>query len=214
MKFFIDTANVDEIREARELGILDGVTTNPSLVAKSGRPFKEVALEILKLVDGPVSLEVTAIDKAGMLKEAEELLTWGKNVVIKVPLIAEGLKACKALTERGAKTNVTLCFSANQALLAAKAGATYVSPFIGRLDDISENGMDLIRDIRVIYDNYGFETQILAASIRHPIHVHEAALAGADVATIPFKVFGQLVEHPLTAKGLTMFLEDWKKAKK
>ncbi|NUQ35029.1 MAG: fructose-6-phosphate aldolase [Planctomycetaceae bacterium] len=214
MLFFIDTADVNEIREANELGILDGVTTNPSLVAKSGRVFEDVAKEILKIVDGPVSLEVTATDKAGMLAEAEKLLAWGKNVVIKLPLIAEGLKACKALTDRGVKTNVTLCFSANQALLAAKAGATYVSPFIGRLDDIGENGMVLIRDIRKIYNNYGFKTKILAASIRHPIHVFDAALAGADVSTIPFKVFTQLVQHPLTDKGLATFLADWQKAKK
>lgn len=214
MKFFIDTADVNEIREANELGILDGVTTNPSLVAKTGRPFKEVAIEILKLVDGPVSLEVTALDKAGMLKEAEELLSWGDNVVIKLPLIPEGLKACKALTSQGVQTNVTLCFSVNQALLAAKAGATYVSPFIGRLDDISHVGMDLIEDIRQVYDNYSFRTEILAASIRHPIHVMEAAQAGADVSTIPFKVFNQLVQHPLTDKGLATFMADWEKAKK
>ncbi len=214
MKFFIDTADVAEIRQAAELGILDGVTTNPSLIMKSGRPFEEVAKEILAIVPGPVSLEVTSVDKAGMLKEAEKLASWGDNVVIKLPLIEEGLKACVSLTAQGIQTNVTLCFSANQALLAAKAGATYVSPFVGRLDDISQDGMELISDIRQIYDNYGFQTQILAASIRHPVHLLQSAKAGADVATIPFKVFRQLVKHPLTDAGLAQFLADWEKAKK
>ena len=213
MKFFIDTADVKEIREANALGILDGVTTNPTLVAKSGRPFKEVAAEICKLVKGPVSLEVTALDAEGMLVQAKELLKYGENVVIKLPLIPEGLKACKKLTTDGVKTNVTLCFSPVQALLAAKAGATYVSPFIGRLDDIGQDGMQIIGEIRKIYNNYGYKTQILAASIRHPIHVHQAALMGADVSTIPFKVFGQLVQHPLTDKGLAQFLKDWESAK-
>jgi transaldolase len=213
MKFFIDTADVKEIREANALGILDGVTTNPTLVAKSGRPFKEVAAEICKLVKGPVSLEVTALDAEGMLVQAKELLKYGENVVIKLPLIPEGLKACKKLTTDGVKTNVTLCFSPVQALLAAKAGATYVSPFIGRLDDIGQDGMQIIGEIRKIYNNYGYKTQILAASIRHPIHVHQAALMGADVSTIPFKVFGQLVQHPLTDKGLAQFLKDWEGAK-
>jgi len=211
MKFFIDTADVAEIREANELGILDGVTTNPSLIAKTGRSFEEVAKEILALVDGPVSLEVVSVDKAGMLAEAEKLAAWGDNVVIKLPLIADGLKACKELTSRGVKTNVTLCFSANQALLAAKAGATYISPFIGRIDDTGHDGMELIREIRQVYDNYGFTTQILAASIRHPVHVRDAALIGADVSTIPLKVFNQLVNHPLTDKGLATFLADAKK---
>jgi transaldolase len=213
MKFFIDTADVGEIKEAKSLGILDGVTTNPSLVKKSGRPFKDVAREICELVDGPVSLEVTAVDCDGMLKEAAELAGYGDNVVIKLPLIPEGLKACKKLTEQGVRTNVTLCFSPVQALLAAKAGASYISPFVGRLDDIGQNGIEIIPQIRQIYDNYGFETEILAASIRHPIHVLDAALAGADVATIPFKVFGQLVQHPLTDKGLAQFLKDWKEVK-
>lgn len=213
MKFFIDTADISEIREANELGILDGVTTNPSLVAKTGRSFEEVAKEILALVDGPVSLEVVSTDKAGMLAEAEKLAAWGDNVVIKLPLIADGLKACKELTSRGVKTNVTLCFSANQALLAAKAGATYISPFIGRIDDTGHDGMELIRDIRQVYDNYGFTTEILAASIRHPVHVRDAALMGADVSTIPFKVFNQLVHHPLTDNGLEKFLADAKKIK-
>jgi transaldolase len=214
MLFFIDTADVAEIREARELGILDGVTTNPSLIMKSGRNFEEVAKEILALVPGPVSLEVTSLKKEGMLEEAKRFLAWGDNVVIKLPLIEEGLKACVSLTEQGHKTNVTLCFSANQALLAAKAGATYVSPFIGRLDDISQDGMELIGDIRTIFDNYGYATQILAASIRHPVHVLQAAKVGADVATIPFKVLRQIVKHPLTDSGLAQFLADWEKAKK
>ncbi len=213
MKFFIDTADVAEIKEAKSLGILDGVTTNPSLVKKSGRPFKDVAKEICELVDGPVSLEVTAVDCDGMLKEAAELAGYGDNVVIKLPLIPEGLKACKKLTEQGVRTNVTLCFSPVQALLAAKAGASYISPFVGRLDDIGQNGIEIIPQIRQIYDNYGFETEILAASIRHPIHVLDAALAGADVATIPLKVFSQLVQHPLTDKGLAQFLKDWKEVK-
>ena len=213
MQFFIDTVDVAEIREAQALGILDGVTTNPSLVAKSGRVFEEVAREILELVDGPVSLEVTALDTAGMLAEAAELAGWGENAVIKLPLTPDGLKACKTLEDAGTRTNVTLCFSANQALLAAKAGASYVSPFIGRLDDISEVGMDLIHNMRIIFDNYDFRTQILAASIRNPVHVLESALAGADVATIPFSVFNQLVKHPLTDIGLANFLADWEKRK-
>ncbi len=213
MKFFIDTADVGEIKEAAALGILDGVTTNPSLVKKSGRPFNDVAREICALVDGPVSLEVTAVDCEGMLKEAAELAKFGDNVVIKLPLIPEGLKACRKLTEQGVKTNVTLCFSPVQALLAAKAGASYISPFVGRLDDIGQDGMETIPQIRQIYDNYGFETEVLVASVRHPVHVLQAALAGADVATIPFKVFGQLVHHPLTDKGLAQFLKDWKEVK-
>lgn len=208
MKFFIDTADVNEIKEARALGILDGVTTNPSLVKKSGRPFKDVAAEICKLVEGPVSLEVVSVDCDGMLREAKELLKFGSNVVIKLPLIPEGLKACRRLSQDGVKTNVTLCFSPVQALLAAKAGASYISPFVGRLDDVGQDGIAIIPEIRKIYDNYGFETEILVASVRHPIHVHQAALAGADVATIPFKVFGQLVQHPLTDKGLAQFLKD------
>ncbi|MHC4841274.1 MAG: fructose-6-phosphate aldolase [Planctomycetota bacterium] len=208
MKFFIDTADVSEIKEAAKLGILDGVTTNPSLIKKSGRPFVEVAKEICELVDGPVSLEVTSIETEGMLKEAEELNKLGDNVVIKLPLIPEGLKACKILSEQNIRTNVTLCFQPIQALLAAKAGATYVSPFVGRLDDIGEDGMQVVSQIRTIYDAHCFDTQILAASIRHPMHVLEAAMLGADVATIPFKVFQQLVHHPLTDKGLAKFLED------
>ncbi len=213
MKFFIDTADIDEIRDAASLGILDGVTTNPSLIAKEGRDFHTVLKEIVSLVNGPISAEVTAVDLEGMLDQAHTLAEIHPNIVVKLPLITEGLRACKRLTDKGIKTNVTLCFSASQALLAAKAGATYVSPFIGRLDDISEDGMELIHSIRVIYDNYGFETQILAASIRHPMHVVQAALAGADVATIPHKVIGQLVKHPLTDIGLAKFLADWDKMK-
>lgn len=213
MKFFIDTADVAEIKEANALGILDGVTTNPSLIKKSGRPFADVAREICKLVEGPVSLEVTSVDSAGMLKEAEALAKFGDNVVIKLPLIPEGLKACKVLSGQGIKTNVTLCFQPVQALLAAKAGATYISPFVGRLDDLGQDGMEIIPQIRQIYDNYGFETQILVASIRNPIHVLDAALAGADVSTIPFSVFKQLVHHPLTDKGLAQFLKDWESVK-
>jgi len=213
MKFFIDTANIDEIRDAASLGILDGVTTNPSLIAKEGRDFHTVLKEIVSIVNGPISAEVTSTEVEGMLDQAHTLAEIHPNIVIKLPLITEGLRACKRLTDKGIKTNVTLCFSASQALLAAKAGATYISPFIGRLDDISEDGMELIRTIRVIYDNYGFQTQILAASIRHPMHIVQAALAGADVATIPHKVIGQLVKHPLTDIGQAKFLADWEKMK-
>lgn len=211
MKFFIDTANVQEIRDAAALGILDGVTTNPSLVAREGRSFQEVVREIASIVDGPISAEVTALDRDGMLAQGRELAKIHPNVVIKVPLTKEGLKACKVLRGEGTSVNVTLCFSPSQALLAAKCDATYISPFVGRLDDVSHEGLDLIRQIRAIYDNYGFETQILAASIRHPLHVVDSALAGADVATMPFKVMTQLYEHPLTDVGLEKFLADWKK---
>lgn len=213
MKFFIDTANLDEIKEAVELGLIDGVTTNPSLVAREGDvDFKKHIAKICKLVKGDVSAEVTSLDTAGMLKEGRELAKIAKNVVIKVPLTLDGLKACRTFRAEGTKVNVTLCFSAAQALLAAKAGASYISPFIGRLDDIAEDGMQLIQDIVQIYGNYGFETEILAASIRHPMHIVNCALAGADVATIPFKVITQLVKHPLTDKGLEGFLNDWKKS--
>jgi transaldolase len=211
MKFFIDTASVKEIREAASLGILDGVTTNPSLVAKEGKDFHGVLREIVSIVNGPISAEVTATDKEGMVAEGRELARIHPNIVVKVPLTLVGLQSCKALRNEGIKTNVTLCFSPSQALLAAKAGATYVSPFVGRLDDISHDGMELIGMIRTIYDNYGFGTEILAASIRHPRHVVEAALAGADVATIPFKVVMQLIHHPLTDIGQEKFLADWKK---
>lgn len=209
MKFFVDTAVVSEITELNDYGLLDGVTTNPSLIAKSGRDFKEVIAEICALVDGPVSAEVASMEYAGMVAEGEHLAKIAPNVVIKLPLTLQGLKACRYFTSKGIKTNVTLCFTANQALLAAKAGATYISPFLGRLDDINIDGMDLIRDIREIYDNYGFETQILAASIRSANHVKEAALAGADVATIPPSVIKGLANHVLTDKGLEQFAKDW-----
>jgi len=213
MKFFIDTANLDEIKEANELGLIDGVTTNPSLVAKEGKvDFKKRIAEICEIIKGDVSAEVTALDTKGMLKEGRELAKIAPNVVVKCPLTWDGLKATRIFREEGTKVNVTLCFSASQALLAAKAGASYISPFIGRLDDVSENGMQLIHDIVQIYDNYGFETEVLAASIRHPLHIVDCALAGADVATVPFKVLKQLVQHPLTDKGLTAFLDDWKKS--
>lgn len=211
MKFFVDTADVDEIRELADTGLVDGVTTNPSLIMKSGRDIIEVTREICDLIDGPVSAEVTAVDFDGMMKEAAVLSKIAKNICIKLPLTMEGLKACKALTSQGHQTNVTLCFSATQALLAAKAGATYISPFIGRLDDMGIDGMELIEDIRTIYDNYGFETQILAASIRTLNHVKDSALAGADVATIPPSTLKGLVKHPLTDKGLDAFLADWAK---
>jgi transaldolase len=213
MKFFIDTANLDDIKKYYDWGIVDGVTTNPSLVAKEGVSLKDRTIEICKVVDGPVSAEVVATDHKGMMKEALEYSQWHKNVVIKLPLIPEGLKTCKVLTQQGIKTNVTLCFSASQALLAAKAGATYVSPFIGRLDDISQDGMELIAEIREIYDNYDYQTQILVASIRHPRHVVDAARIGGDVATIPPKVLDQLVKHPLTDSGLEKFLADWETVK-
>jgi len=213
MKFFIDTANLDEIKEANELGLIDGVTTNPSLVAKEGKvDFKKRIAEICEIVKGDVSAEVTALDTKGMLKEGRELAKIAPNVVVKCPMTWDGLKATRIFREEGTKVNVTLCFSASQALLAAKAGASYISPFIGRLDDVSENGMQLIHNIVQIYDNYGFETEVLAASIRHPLHIVDCALAGADVATVPFKVLKQLVQHPLTDKGLTAFLDDWKKS--
>jgi len=213
MKFFIDTANLDEIKEANELGLIDGVTTNPSLVAKEGNvDFKEHIAKICSMVKGDVSAEVTALDTAGMLEQGREYAKIAPNVVIKCPLTMDGLKATRTLREEGTKVNVTLCFSAAQALLAAKAGATYISPFIGRFDDIAQDGMQLIRDIVQIYDNYGFATEVLAASIRHPMHIVDCALAGADVATIPFKVIQQLVKHPLTDKGLDAFLADWKKS--
>lgn len=211
MKFFIDTANIDEIREAASLGILDGVTTNPSLIAKEGRDFHSVLREIVSLVNGPISAEVTTKNYEEMLTQGRDLAGLHPNIVVKVPLTREGLKACKMLRSEGINVNVTLCFSASQALLAAKAEASYISPFIGRLDDVSHEGMELIRQIRVIYDNYGFETEILAASIRHPLHVVDAALAGADVATMPFAVVTQLLKHPLTDVGQEKFLADWKK---
>ena len=214
MKLFIDTANIDEIREAASLGILDGVTTNPSLVSKEGKDFHQVLREIASLVNGPISAEVTALDKDGMVKEGRVLAAIHPNIVVKIPLTKEGLKACKALRSEGIQTNVTLCFSPMQALLVAKVDATFVSPFVGRLDDVSHEGMDLIRQIRAIYDNYDYPTQILVASVRHPIHVVESALAGADAATIPYKVLMQLYDHPLTDAGIKKFLADWEKQKK
>ncbi|MCK5497022.1 MAG: fructose-6-phosphate aldolase [Hyphomicrobiaceae bacterium] len=212
MKFFVDTAETDEIRDLEETGLVDGVTTNPSLVAKSGRDFTEVVKEICSIVDGPVSAEVTATDTGAMVEEGRKLAQIASNVAIKVPLTWDGLKACRALTQGGTMVNVTLCFSANQALLAAKAGATFISPFIGRLDDIGEDGMQLIRDIRTIYDNYDtLDTQILAASIRSDDHVKQAALAGSNVVTVPPDVLRGLSQHPLTDKGLAAFLADWEK---
>jgi transaldolase len=211
MKFFVDTAEVNEIRELADIGLLDGVTTNPSLIAKSGRQFKEVIAEICSIVPGPVSAEVVSLDYAGMMREAAELKKIAKNVTIKVPLTIDGLKACKALTSEGTMVNVTLCFSANQALLAAKAGASFISPFVGRLDDIHLDGTELIAEIRQIYDNYAFDTEILAASLRTPLHVKQVALIGADVATMPPAVIKGLVKHPLTDKGIEQFMADWKK---
>jgi len=211
MKFFIDTASIDEIREAASLGILDGVTTNPSLVSKEGKDFRKLLNEILEIVDGPVSAEVIATDYEGILKEAREYAAIHKNIVVKVPLIKEGLKAVKTLSEENIKVNVTLCFSPAQALLAAKAGATYISPFIGRLDDISTNGMELIEQIVQIYRNYDYTTQVLVASVRHPLHLVEAALIGADICTMPFGVIDKLFNHPLTDIGLRKFLADWDK---
>ena len=211
MKFFVDTAEVKDIKELADLGLLDGVTTNPSLIAKSGRQFKEVVAEICTLVEGPVSAEVVSLDYEGMMREAADLRKIAANVAVKVPLTLDGLKACKALTSDGCMVNVTLCFSANQALLAAKAGATFISPFIGRLDDIHLDGTDLIAEIRQIYDNYAFDTEILAASVRTALHVKQVALIGADVATCPPGVIKSLVKHPLTDKGIEQFLADWKK---
>jgi transaldolase len=214
MLIFLDTANVAEIRELVSLGIVDGVTTNPSLVAKEGRPFRDIVNEIIQIVDGPISLEVVSTEAGGMLAEARELAKIHRNVVVKIPLIAEGLKAVKQLTAEGIKTNVTLCFSPTQALLAAKAGATYISPFVGRLDDISHEGIDLVRTIVAIYQNYQFPTKVLAASLRTPIHVLDAALAGAHVGTLPPALLRQLLKHPLTDSGLQTFLADWKKVPK
>ncbi len=214
MKFFIDTADIKEIKEANDLGILDGVTTNPTLVSKTGRPFMEVVEEICSTVDGPVSLEAVSLKVDDMLKEARVLAKVADNAVIKLPCTKDGMKATKQLAGEGINVNLTLCFSPNQALLAAKAGAAYVSPFVGRLDDRGQNGMDLIEEIRTIYDNYAFKTEIIVASIRHPIHVRDAALIGADVATIPFEVFNKLVQHPLTDAGVKQFLADWEKVPK
>ncbi len=210
MKFFIDTANIDEIKKANELGMVDGVTTNPSLIAKEGREFKGLIKEICDIVDGPVSAEVVSVDAQGMVRESKELAELADNIVVKIPLIEEGLKATKILAQEGIKINVTLCFSPLQALMAAKAGAAYISPFVGRLDDISHRGMELVEQIIAIYNSYGFETEVIVASIRNPIHVLDAALMGADISTIPYKVIQQLIKHPLTDIGLDKFLADWK----
>lgn len=213
MKIFIDTANIEEIGTANEWGVIDGVTTNPTLVAKEGKDFKSIVNQILSIVDGPISVEVISTDSTGMVKEALDMAKWSKNIVIKIPMIPEGLKAVKILNEKGIKTNVTLVFSVNQGILAAKAGATYVSPFIGRLDDIGHDGMQIIRDLVQIYENekYGFKTEIIVASVRHPLHVIESAKIGAHVATIPYGVIEKMFKHPLTDIGLEKFLKDWKK---
>jgi transaldolase len=209
MKFFVDTADVGEIRELAATGLLDGVTTNPSLIKKSGRDFKQVVADICSIVSGPVSAEVVALEHDAMLKEAEQLIPIAPNITIKVPLTRDGLKTCKVLSDKGVMVNVTLCFTANQALLAAKAGASFISPFVGRHDDVSWDGMDLIEDIKTIYDNYAFETEILVASVRHPVHVLQSAKIGADVVTVPPDVLWKLFNHPLTDKGLDAFLKDW-----
>jgi len=214
MKIFIDTANIDEIKEAHALGVVDGVTTNPTLIAREGRDFIETVREICSIVDGPISAEAVNLNCEGILEEARGLAKIHKNIVVKIPLIQEGLKAVKVLSGEGIKTNVTLCFSPAQALLAAKSGATYISPFIGRLDDISHLGMDIISDIKKVYENYHFKTKIIVASIRNPLHVLDAARIGADIATIPFKVLMQLVKHPLTDIGIERFLKDWEKVPK
>ncbi|HBV68297.1 MAG TPA: fructose-6-phosphate aldolase [Clostridiales bacterium] len=209
MKLFIDTANVDEIRKANDMGVICGVTTNPSLIAKEGRVFEEVVREITQIVDGPISAEVISLDSEGMIREAVELVKIHKNIIIKIPMTTEGLKAVKVLHSENIKTNVTLIFSAGQALLAAKAGASYVSPFVGRLDDVSNNGMDLIAEIVDIFNNYNIDTEIIAASIRHPMHATQAARLGCHIATVPFKVLEQMTKHPLTDKGIEQFLKDW-----
>lgn len=214
MKIFIDTANIKEIKEAAGLGLIDGVTTNPTLISRENRQAGDLLKEICSLIPGPVSAEVISLEAEGMLREARELSKISGNIVIKIPLVKEGFKAVRILSEEGVKCNVTLCFSASQALLAAKAGAEYISPFVGRLDDISERGMDLISDIKCIYNNYGFRTKIIVASVRNPLHVVEAALIGADVATVPFAVIEQLIKHPLTDLGIQKFLEDYKKVPK
>jgi transaldolase len=214
MKLFLDSANLTEIRDAAAMGLIDGVTTNPSLVAKEGRPFAQLIADICRIVDGPISAEVTAVDAEGIVREGRELVKIHHNVVVKVPLIPDGLKAVRQLSREGIKTNVTLCFSSTQALLAAKAGASFISPFVGRLDDISEQGMDVIKQIVTIYRNYGFSTQVLVASVRHPLHVIEGAMLGAHVATMPYAVLMQLAKHPLTDIGLKKFLADWEKLPK
>ncbi|MGM0454420.1 MAG: fructose-6-phosphate aldolase [Thermodesulfobacteriota bacterium] len=213
MKFFIDTANTDEIRQASEMGMVDGVTTNPTLIAKEGRSFSEVIREICEIVDGPISAEAVSLDAAGMIKEARELSKIHNNIVVKIPMTIEGVKAVRTLDSEGIATNVTLVFSPLQALMAAKAGAAYVSPFVGRLDDLSQDGMELVEQIVTIYGNYGYETEIIVASIRHPLHVQQAAMMGADISTIPFSVIKKLAAHPLTDRGIDAFLADWEKRK-
>ena len=212
MKFFLDTANIDEIKDANSMGMVDGVTTNPSLIAKEGRDFEEVIKEICEIVDGPVSAEVISTDTEGMLKEARHLAGLHKNIVVKIPMTVDGIKATCQLTKEGIKTNVTLVFSPLQALMAAKAGATYVSPFIGRLDDLSQDGLQLVEQIVEIYANYAYETEIIVASVRNPLHVLDSAIIGADIATIPYSVLGKFAAHPLTDKGLKAFLDDWNKS--
>lgn len=214
MKFFIDTANIDEIREANDMGMVDGVTTNPSLIAREGRDFKEIITDICAIVDGPISAEVISLDEAGMVKEARELAAIHKNIVVKIPMTVDGLKAVRTLSLEGIGINVTLVFSPLQALMAAKAGAAYVSPFIGRLDDLSQDGLVLVDQIVTIYENYDYETEVIVASVRNPLHVLESALMGADIATIPFNVLSKLAGHPLTDKGIAAFLADWEKAQK
>lgn len=214
MKFFIDTANIDEIRRGVDMGMVDGVTTNPSLIAKENRPFIDILKDICSVVDGPISAEVVSLEAEGMVKEAKELVRLSDNIVIKIPMIVEGLKATKMLKAEGIRTNVTLVFSSAQALLAAKAGATYVSPFVGRLDDIAQNGMELISDILSIYRNYGIQSEVIVASVRNPMHIMDAAMLGADICTIPLKVIEQLAKHPLTDKGMAQFLADWEKRAK
>ncbi len=214
MKFFIDTANIDEIKEAHSMGMVDGVTTNPSLIAKEGRDFEEIIKQICEIVDGPISAEVISLDTEGMVKEARHLANIHENIVVKIPMTVDGLKATRKLSIDGIKTNVTLVFSPLQALMAAKAGANYVSPFIGRLDDLSHEGLLLVEQIVEIYNNYAFDTEVIVASIRHPLHVLDSAIMGADIATIPFKVLGKLAAHPLTDKGIKAFLDDWNKAQK
>jgi len=214
MKFFIDTANIDEIKEAHSMGMVDGVTTNPSLIAKEGRDFEEIIKEICDIVDGPISAEVISLEADGMISEARDLAKIHSNIVVKIPMTVDGLKATRRLSEEGIKTNVTLIFSPLQALMAAKAGATYVSPFVGRIDDLSSEGMLLVEQIVEIYSNYAYETEIIVASIRNPLHVLDSAIMGADIATIPFSVLAKLAAHPLTDKGIKAFLDDWNKAKK
>ena len=211
MKFFIDTANVEQIREAKNMGMADGVTTNPSLIAKEGRDFKEIITEICEIVDGPISAEVIALDAEGMIREARELAKIHKNIVVKIPMTIDGMKAVRTLSDEGIGSNVTLVFSPLQALMAAKAGATYVSPFVGRLDDLSQDGMNLVEQILTMYTNYGFETEVIVASVRHPLHVLSAGMMGAHIATIPFKVLDKLAAHPMTDKGIEAFLADWNK---